>query len=68
MQTTLDAVQIKTLFKEAIAEVLEERRDLLSDALEEAIEHAALSRAIESEADSPSVSRDEIFAALANGA
>jgi hypothetical protein len=68
MQTTLDSSQIKTLFKEAITEVLEERRDLLSDALEEAIEDAALSRAIETEADSTSVSREDVFAALANGA
>jgi hypothetical protein len=68
MQTTLDSSQIKTLFKEAITEVLEERRDLLSDALEEAIEDAALSRAIEAEADSTNVSREDVFAAMASGA
>lgn len=68
MQTTLDATQIKSLFKEAIAEVLEERRDLLSDALEEALEDAALSRAIAAETHSTSVSREDVFAALTSGA
>jgi hypothetical protein len=68
MQTTLDASQLKTLFKEAITEVLEERRDLLSDALEEAIEDATLSRAIEAEANSANVRREDVFASLASGA
>jgi len=64
MQTTFDAVQLKALLKEAVAEVLEERRDLLQNALEETLEDIALTHAIQAEELSPNVSRDEVFGVL----
>lgn len=61
MQATLNADELKILLKEALVEVLQERRDLLQNAMEDALEDIALSRAIESEKNSEVVSRDEIF-------
>ena len=43
----LDEEKLKSLFKAAIIEVLEERGDLVREAIEEAIEEIALARAIE---------------------
>ena len=60
-----DEEKLKGLFKAAIIEVLEERGDLLRDALEEAIEEIALARAIEGAEDSPNVSREEVLSVLA---
>jgi len=68
MQTTVDAAQLKMLLKEAVVEVLEERRDLLHDALEETLEDIALTRAIQAGEQSPSVSREEVFSVLNSGA
>ncbi len=59
-----DEEKLKGLLKAAIIEVLEERGDLLREALEEALEEIALVRAIEAAEDSPSVSREEVFAIL----
>lgn len=56
--------RIKDLFKVAIVEVLEERRDLVRDLLEEALEDIALARAIEEGEETPRVSREEVFNAL----
>lgn len=64
MQTTVDTGELKMLLNEAITEVLQERRDLLYDALEEAIEDMALTRAIEEGASGENVSRDDIFRVL----
>jgi hypothetical protein len=43
----LDEEKLKSLFKAALIEVLEERGDLVREALEDAVEDYALSRAIE---------------------
>ncbi len=59
-----DEERLKGLLKTAIIEVLEERGDLLREALGEALEEIALARAIEEAEDSPSVSREEVFAIL----
>ncbi len=64
MQTTLDAAQLKVLMKEAIVEVLEERRDLLQSALEDALEDAALGRAIEAGRTGEMATREEVFQVL----
>ena len=61
MQTLVDETQIKDLFKAALVEVMEERRDLIRDAVEEALEEIALVRAIEEGRDSGEVSREEVF-------
>lgn len=66
MQTLADETQLKAIFKSALVEVMEERRDLIRDAVEEALEEIALARAIEAGKDSETVRRDEVFALLGN--
>jgi len=60
----LDEEQLKSLFKAALIEVLEERGDLVREVIEEAIEDIALARAIDEGAATPNVSRQEVFAIL----
>jgi hypothetical protein len=43
----VDEERLKELLKSALVEVLEERKDLVSDVIEEALEDVALIRAIE---------------------
>ena len=57
----VDEGRLKELFKEALVEVLEERRDLMRAVMEEALEDIALVRAIEQGEGTAEVSRDEIF-------
>ena len=64
MQTLADQNQLKAVFKAAFIEVLEERPDLIRDAIEDALEEIALARAIEAGKDSEAVSRDEVFSLL----
>ena len=68
MATSLvDEERLKELLKAAIVEVLEERRDLVLDLFEEALEDVALARAIEEGESSLTVSREEVFQVLENG-
>jgi hypothetical protein len=62
--TNLDEIRIKTLFKEALIEVIEENQELVSSILTEALEDIGLSRAIQEGEQSETVSRDEIFKVL----
>jgi ribosomal protein L12E/L44/L45/RPP1/RPP2 len=62
--TNLDETKIKTLFKEALVEVIEENQELVSSILIDALEDVGLSRAIEEGEKSKTVSRDEIFKVL----
>ncbi len=65
MATTLiDEERLKEVLKSAIVEILEERKDLVRDLFEEALEDVALSRAIKEGEGSPMVSREEIFGVL----
>ena len=64
METSIDEGKLKDLFKAAVIEALEERRDLVKDIVEEAMEDIALARAIEEGVSGESVSRDEVFALL----
>ena len=65
MSTTLiDEAKLKEALKTALVEILEERKDLVSEVLEEALEDIALARAIEEGEHSELVTRDEIFSAL----
>jgi len=65
MSTTLiDEAKLKELLKSAILEILEERKDLVCEVLEEALEDIALARAIEEGEQSELVTRDEVFKAL----
>ncbi len=67
MATPVDERRLKELLKAAIVEVLEERRDLLRDIVDEAIEDAALARAIEEAESTASIGRDEVFNLLEGG-
>lgn len=64
MPLTAQETKLKTLLKAAIVEVLEERRDLVQDALADAVEDIALARAIKAGSRSKAVSRAEIFKIL----
>jgi hypothetical protein len=53
--------RLKGLLKTAVTEILEERQDLLRDAIRESIEELALTRAIQVGAKTPLTSRKKIF-------
>ena len=60
--------RLKALLKDAVAEVLEEHRDLLRDAVRESFEDVALIRAIQLGEKSPLTSRKKIFQRLERAA
>jgi hypothetical protein len=64
---SVDEGKLKDLLKAAIIEVLEERKDLVRDLLEEALEDIVLVRAIEAGEQTGTVSRDEVFKVLEGG-
>ena len=59
--------RLKALFKTALTEVLEERKDLLRDVIEETLEDIAVARAIEAGQRTAEVSRSEVFSVLEGG-
>ena len=62
--TWVDEVKLKALLKSALTEVLEERRELVRDLFEEALEDVALKRAIAEGERMPEIDRAEIFRIL----
>lgn len=64
METIIDEGRIKKLFKEALVEVLEERKELLHELLSEVIEDIALARAIQEGEDTMPVSKQEVLKLL----
>ena len=64
MKSAIDQDQLKTMIKTAMVEVLEERRDLLHDAVEDAFEDVAFARAIEEGESTELVQREEVFRLL----
>jgi hypothetical protein len=58
---TTDSGKLKKVFKQAIIEAMEEKKDLVHDLLVEAMEDLGMIRAIEQGEDSETVSRDEVF-------
>jgi hypothetical protein len=66
-QLPLDDERLKDLFKRAILEVLEERKQILRDLIEETLEDIALGRAIEQGQATQEVSRSEVFSLLEGG-
>lgn len=62
--TLIDEAKLKEALKSAIVEILEERKDLVREVLEEALEDIALARAIEEGEQSELVSRDEVLNVL----
>ncbi|MGA9772476.1 MAG: hypothetical protein WBV94_25810 [Blastocatellia bacterium] len=61
MQATINQDQLKDLIKAALVEVLEERQDLLHEAVAQALEDMALARAIEEGESSELIKREEVF-------
>jgi len=66
-QVLMDDARLKALFKTALVEVLEERKDLLRDAIEETLEDIALARAVEEGRRTEDVSRGEVLSLLEGG-
>jgi hypothetical protein len=60
----IDEAKLKEAMKSAIVEILEERKDLVREVLEEALEDIALARAIEEGDQSGVVTREEVFNTL----
>jgi len=61
---TLDEKQIKDLFKQAVLELFQERRDLLYDLFAEVIEDFALANEIKEGESTETVSRAEVLRIL----
>ena len=56
-----DKNQLKEVFKQAFAELLQERRDLLYDVFTEILEDIALANAIKEGEETEIVSREQVF-------
>ena len=61
---TLDETRIKELFKQALVELLQERKDLFYELLAEAVEDFLLVRAIKEGEDTTTVRREEVLRIL----
>lgn len=68
MESSMNQNQLKDLIKAALVEVLEERQDLIHEAIAQALEDMALSRAIEEGESSELIKREEVFNLLEGGA
>ncbi len=66
-QLPSDDQKLKELFKTALLEVLEERKEMLRDLIEETLEDIALARAIEQGQRTQEASRTEVFSILEGG-
>lgn len=66
-QLPMDDEKLKGLLKTALVEVLEERRDILRDLIEETLEDMAMARAIEQGRLSEDVKRSEILSIIEGG-
>jgi len=66
-EVPLEDERLKALFKTALLEVLEERKDLLREVIEGTLEDIALARAIEAGQRTEEVSRSEVFSVLGGG-
>ena len=64
METLIDDRKIKELFKQAIVEAIEEKKEVVHDLLVEVMEDIAMIRAIQDGEDSGPISRDDIFQIL----
>lgn len=68
VMTAIEERRLKGLLKTAVAEVLEERQDLLRDAIREGLEDMAMIRAIQIGEKSPLSSRKKVFRRLERAA
>ena len=63
-QANFDEERMKELFKDALVELFDERKDLLRELVADALEDVALARAIKEGAAGGSVTRKEVFDVL----
>jgi hypothetical protein len=61
---TIDDGKLKALLKQALIELLEEKNELLYDAIAEVVEDIGLAKAIKEGEASPLVSRESVFEVL----
>jgi hypothetical protein len=61
---TIDDGKLKALLKQVLIELLEEKNELLYDAIAEVVEDIGLAKAIKEGEASPLVSREKVFEAL----
>ena len=66
--TILEERRIKTMLKETVVEVLQERSDLLREAMKETLEEMAILKAIQIGEKSPLTSRKKVFQRLGRAA
>ena len=66
--TAIEERRLKVLLKDAVVEVLEERHDLLREALQESLDDLAMLRAIQDGEKSRLTSRKKVFQRLARAA
>jgi len=59
--TGLDETQIKELFRQALVELLQERKDLFYELAAEIVEDFALLRAIKEGEETATVGREKVF-------
>jgi hypothetical protein len=65
MDTVLEnEAELKKIFRDALLETLEEKKDLFSDLFHEIAEDIALAKAVEEGEKSPEVSRAAVFEIL----
>ena len=64
METPIDEVRIKQWLKEALVEVVEERKDVLQELLAEVMEDVAMVRAIQEGETTRPVSKQEVLKLL----
>jgi hypothetical protein len=62
--TAVEQRRLKGMLKNAVTEVLQERRDLLRDAIRECFEDVSMLRAIQAGEKAPLVSREKVFRKL----
>jgi ribosomal protein L12E/L44/L45/RPP1/RPP2 len=60
-QANIDEERMKELFKDALVELFDERKDLLRELVADALEDVALVHAIKEGAAGATVSRKEVF-------
>jgi len=63
-QMIADTNQLKEVFKQALAELLQEQRDLLYDVFTEVLEDIAMANAIKEGEETEVVSRKQVFEIL----
>jgi len=64
MKATLDAAELKQLLKDALSELLDERREDFRDLLAETLEDMGMVKAIEEGEDTPLVDKETVLGLL----